>query len=125
MLVTTDETSPAYLAEIDALGWTVMNHAALGTKEEYGAWYPSLVDNVVLSFGRGFVGTSGSTSEWSQSHVTHTNRLTHSLLVLLCVGAEQCRYSPPDASRTGTGVRPSWSIGWRERERRRAPELDT
>ena len=64
MLVTTDETSPAYLAEIDALGWIVMNHTALGTREEYGVWYPSLVDNVVLSLGKGFVGTGGSTSEY-------------------------------------------------------------
>ena len=66
VLVTTDETSPVYLAEIAALGWTVMDHVALGTREEYGVWYPNLVDNVVLSFGRGFVGTGSSTSECAE-----------------------------------------------------------
>ncbi|KAL7409845.1 hypothetical protein BDY24DRAFT_436766 [Mrakia frigida] len=61
VVVTTDESDPEYLAEITALGWFLVDHHALNTKHVHGIWYPSLIDNVVLSLGRGLVGTKSST----------------------------------------------------------------
>ena len=114
VLVTTDETSPAYLAEIAALGWIVMDHAALRTSETYGVWYPSLVDNVVLSLGKGFVGTGSSTSESSGDPAAcggPTRRLMRDhWLTLRSRVISQCLFSRPDGSKTGMEARLRWSI---------------
>lgn len=63
VVVTTDDDTPEYAAEIAAAGWHKVDHAQLRTKERFGVWTPSLIDNVVLSYGRSFVGVYGSTSE--------------------------------------------------------------
>ncbi|KZT55635.1 hypothetical protein CALCODRAFT_518640 [Calocera cornea HHB12733] len=61
VLVTSDEQSPAWWSEVHALGYTSMNHTELNTEGKYGEWYPSVLDAVFLSLGKGFVGTEGST----------------------------------------------------------------
>ena len=48
--------SRRYLAELAAKGWHVVDHHALETKDSMGVWGPTLADNVLLSFGKGFVG---------------------------------------------------------------------
>ncbi|GAA6023432.1 hypothetical protein JCM11491_005581 [Sporobolomyces phaffii] len=69
VLVTTDETSPEFVASLRARGWRVVDHAAVGTAElladRYGsggasAWWDSAVDQAVLSLGQAFVGTLDS-----------------------------------------------------------------
>ncbi|KAF8497690.1 hypothetical protein JB92DRAFT_3146620 [Gautieria morchelliformis] len=61
VLVTSDETSAEWWAEVSALGWRRTDHVAERTEERYGKWYVPLVDAVTQSLGVGFVGTSGST----------------------------------------------------------------
>lgn len=60
-MVTTDDDSPEYTAELAAQGWYKVDHVQLGTREKYGPWMPGLVDGVVLSLGKGFVGVQKST----------------------------------------------------------------
>jgi len=43
------------------LGWKSYDHIAEKTEEQYGIWYPSLLDAVMLSLAQGFVGTDRST----------------------------------------------------------------
>jgi len=61
VLVTSDESSPSWWSQIHQLGYTSINHTAEGTEEKWGEWYPSVLDSVFLSYGKGFVGTEGST----------------------------------------------------------------
>ena len=42
-------------------GWSFVNHTMERTLEQYGEWYPPLVDVVIQSFAVGFVGTEDST----------------------------------------------------------------
>lgn len=68
VLVTTDETTDLdFLASVEAFGWTIVNHALLGTEEklrkEFGEawkWADAAVDQAILSLGSHFVGTRGS-----------------------------------------------------------------
>ncbi|GAA5851406.1 hypothetical protein JCM9279_001056 [Rhodotorula babjevae] len=67
ILVTTDDTSTDFLSSVRALGWFVVDHAALGTEallvDRYGersGWYGSAVDQAIHSLGSGFVGTEDS-----------------------------------------------------------------
>lgn len=42
VVTTTDEKSGSpFLDEVKALGWRVVDHAALGTAEKYGGWWPT------------------------------------------------------------------------------------
>jgi hypothetical protein len=61
VLVTSDETSAEWWAEVSALGWRRTDHVAERTEERYGKWYVPLVDAVAQSLAIGFVGTDGST----------------------------------------------------------------
>ncbi|KZO90789.1 hypothetical protein CALVIDRAFT_374962 [Calocera viscosa TUFC12733] len=61
VLVTSDERNPAWWSEVEGLGYTAINHTALDTEGRFGEWYPSVLDSVFLSLGKGFVGTEGST----------------------------------------------------------------
>lgn len=63
VIVTSDEKDEAWWAEVRALGWTWVNHAAAGTaeREPHGQWYPSLLDAIFHSLATGFVGTDRST----------------------------------------------------------------
>ncbi|TDL28334.1 hypothetical protein BD410DRAFT_780825 [Rickenella mellea] len=61
VLVTSDETDPAWWSEIKSFGWTWVNHTTERTGEKYGLWYTVTVDAVFQSIGAGFVGTDQST----------------------------------------------------------------
>jgi len=63
---TTDEelapgTSEKWWAEIEKLGWKSVRHDIEGTAEEYGLWYPSVIDACLLAHASAFVGTDKST----------------------------------------------------------------
>lgn len=82
VIVTTDESDPSYLSALTAEGWLVVNHSALWSVEGWGKWYPTVVDNAILSLGKGFLGAllslllarveddvlSGSLKSWPHSH---------------------------------------------------------
>ena len=61
VLVASDETDPAWWADVRALGWRAADHVAARTEERLGRWYPVLLDAAMLSLAHGFVGTEGST----------------------------------------------------------------
>jgi len=59
VIMTSDEDDPAWWAEVAHLGFKYPDHSK--TEEEYGRWYPLLIDAVIQSGGIGFVGTDRST----------------------------------------------------------------
>ncbi|GAA5861415.1 hypothetical protein JCM8547_006122 [Rhodosporidiobolus lusitaniae] len=63
VVATTDEKpgSPFFKQLTDELGWKVIDHEAMATVEQFGNWYPALIDAAVLARGSGFVGTEWST----------------------------------------------------------------
>ena len=127
-----------YLAEMRTFGWTLIDHSVLETRKTHGIWYPSLVDNVLLSLGQGFVGSSFDISSFltSPSHLTISLcssagttgstsafptsffpllplSLTSSRLVLFSFFLSQWASSPPAESRTGTEGKRNTSVFWR------------
>lgn len=68
------------LEDLRHLGWHYIDHEKLQTAEKYGPWEATLVDNVVLSLGMGFVGTEDSTSGPSSLFVSPGEELTDVLL---------------------------------------------
>lgn len=64
VLITTDSIDPDILAAIHAKGWKIVpQELSDRLRREDGDWMPTLIDIVLLSFGRAFVGTAGSTCE--------------------------------------------------------------
>ncbi|EJU05466.1 hypothetical protein DACRYDRAFT_103954 [Dacryopinax primogenitus] len=61
VVITSDEQDPAWWDQVRALGYTSIDHVALGTEERYGLWYSPILDAVFQSMSVGFVGTDGST----------------------------------------------------------------
>ncbi|KAF8973015.1 hypothetical protein BDZ97DRAFT_1752066 [Flammula alnicola] len=61
VVVTSDETSPSFWADVRKQGWSYVNHTEEKTLERYGEWYPPLIDMVMQSYALGFVGTEDST----------------------------------------------------------------
>ncbi|BGP00644.1 hypothetical protein NBRC10513v2_006443 [Rhodotorula toruloides] len=62
VVCTTDEKGDSdFVKEVRALGWKVIDHDALETKEKLGAWWPTIIDSAILARGRSFVGTDRST----------------------------------------------------------------
>ncbi|EJD41495.1 hypothetical protein AURDEDRAFT_115423 [Auricularia subglabra TFB-10046 SS5] len=61
VVMTSDESDPEWWKGVRAKGWTWVDHTAEKTVEKYGKWYPVLIDAVIQSMGRGFVGTDRST----------------------------------------------------------------
>jgi len=59
VIMTSDEDDLAWWADVAKEGFKYPDHTK--TEEEYGRWYPLLIDAVIQSNGIGFVGTSGST----------------------------------------------------------------
>lgn len=59
VIMTSDEDDPAWWTEVEAQGWKAPDHTK--TESEYGRWYPVLIDAVIQSNGKGFVGTVQST----------------------------------------------------------------
>ena len=50
---------------MEGYGWHFVNHSQLGTVEKYGDWFPIILDSVILSSGKGFLGVVYSTSKFS------------------------------------------------------------
>jgi len=59
VIMTSDERDPEWWADVKKLGWKTPDHST--TEELHGRWYPLLIDAVIQSGGKGFVGTEGST----------------------------------------------------------------
>jgi hypothetical protein len=59
VIMTSDERDEAWWSEVTDAGWFRLDH--LKTVEEYGHWYPVLIDAVIQSNGMGFIGTDAST----------------------------------------------------------------
>lgn len=58
VVATTDEAPDSdFVRQLrEELGWKVVDHEAMNTVGELGAWYPTMVDAAILARGRGFVG---------------------------------------------------------------------
>lgn len=64
VFVATNAEDPAFLADIEARGWKMLPPAMVQRLRDEGTdWTPTLMDKVILSLGRGFVGSWESTSE--------------------------------------------------------------
>jgi hypothetical protein len=61
VIVTSDETSETWWADVAAKGWHRVDHGALRTAERFGRWYPVFLDAAIQSSGTGFLGTMKST----------------------------------------------------------------
>ncbi|KAI0778374.1 hypothetical protein BD413DRAFT_508781 [Trametes elegans] len=61
VIITSDESDPAWWEEVAALGWRTIDHTAAGTAEVFGRWYPVILDAAIQSGATGFVGTDRST----------------------------------------------------------------
>lgn len=62
VIACTDEPSgSAFLEEVKALGWKVVDHELMKTEEKLGTWWPTILDGAILARGQGFVGTQRST----------------------------------------------------------------
>jgi hypothetical protein len=62
VVTTTDEPSGSeFFLEVKALGWKVLDHDAMRTKEQAGGWWPTILDGAILARGQSFVGTDRST----------------------------------------------------------------
>ncbi|KAJ7753041.1 hypothetical protein DFH07DRAFT_824466 [Mycena maculata] len=59
VVMTSDEQDPAWWDAVRALGWAYPDHT--NTVQQYGKWYPILVDGAIQSGSLGFVGTDEST----------------------------------------------------------------
>jgi len=61
VLMTSDERDKSWWDEVRAKGWSWVDHDVEQTEKNYGKWYPVLIDAVIQSMGKGFIGTAGST----------------------------------------------------------------
>ena len=52
----TDSEDPTYIAALETRGWHFLDHAKFKTAEQFGNWYPSMLDLAVMSRAVGFVG---------------------------------------------------------------------
>ncbi|KAF8202761.1 hypothetical protein K438DRAFT_2102285, partial [Mycena galopus ATCC 62051] len=59
VIITSDETDPAWWAAVHELGWVHPDHSK--TVEEHGPWYPIVLDAAIQGAATGFVGTDTST----------------------------------------------------------------
>lgn len=62
VIVTTDEQDPAWLDQLRAYGFIVVDHIAAQTGERLGWWMPTLLDAIMLSKAHVFMGNPSSTS---------------------------------------------------------------
>lgn len=56
VLFATDSTEAAFIRSYTELGWIFIDHKELRTVKEFGAWYPGVLDSLILSRSEGFVG---------------------------------------------------------------------
>ncbi|KAF8634864.1 hypothetical protein AX15_000619 [Amanita polypyramis BW_CC] len=59
VVVTSDERNATWWEDVRRQGWLTIDHSK--TVEQYGHWYPVLIDAVIQSNGAGFIGTDRST----------------------------------------------------------------
>lgn len=52
----TDSDDPAFIRKLTNLGWIYINHVEFATAARFGGWYPGVLDSVILSRAKGFVG---------------------------------------------------------------------
>lgn len=57
VVLATDSTDPSLLLELTRLGWILIDHDKLETRERYGGWYPGVLDSAILSRAVGLVGS--------------------------------------------------------------------
>lgn len=64
VLVSTDSTDPDLLASVQAKGWKIVTKELSDRiRAQEGDWMPTLIDTVLMSLGRSFVGTADSMSK--------------------------------------------------------------
>ncbi|KAG6831771.1 hypothetical protein H0H92_007923 [Tricholoma furcatifolium] len=68
VLITSDETDPAFWKEVKDEGWRYIDHDAQRISEQYGEWYDAIIDIVAQSLGIGFVGSVDSTVSIVSAH---------------------------------------------------------
>ncbi|KAF8973016.1 hypothetical protein BDZ97DRAFT_645557 [Flammula alnicola] len=61
VIVMSDEQSPAFWDDVQNHGWSFINHTREETVENFGEWFPPIIDTVIQSFAVGLIGTKGST----------------------------------------------------------------
>ncbi|KZV74816.1 hypothetical protein PENSPDRAFT_625212 [Peniophora sp. CONT] len=61
VVMVSDETNEGWWASVRLMGWYTPDHIEEKTEEQYGIWYPVLIDAVIQSSGVGLLGTPGST----------------------------------------------------------------
>uniref|UniRef100_A0A0W0FVA7 Uncharacterized protein n=1 Tax=Moniliophthora roreri TaxID=221103 RepID=A0A0W0FVA7_MONRR len=63
VILTSDETDDAFWDEVRGMGWYSVDHSLQGedTFARYGEWYLPIIDVVIQSMAKGFVGSPGST----------------------------------------------------------------
>jgi hypothetical protein len=59
VIMTSDERDPEWWDDVQSRGWLRVNHT--DTVQNYGEWFPVLIDAGIQSSGIGFVGTDRST----------------------------------------------------------------
>ncbi|SGY20900.1 BQ5605_C016g08165 [Microbotryum silenes-dioicae] len=60
VLVSTDISDLGFRGELASLGWTLLEYEDLELVQRFGAWSPEIMDGVIHSSAKGFVGTKGS-----------------------------------------------------------------
>ncbi|KAI0638784.1 hypothetical protein C8Q77DRAFT_1151813 [Trametes polyzona] len=74
VIMTGDEKDPSWWGAVEERGWLRIDHAGERTAEQFGNWYPVVLDAVVQSMAIGFVGTDRSTfSHMARRRVTDWN----------------------------------------------------
>ncbi|KAK7021935.1 hypothetical protein VNI00_017164 [Paramarasmius palmivorus] len=63
VILASDETSQSFWDEVHGMGWDNIDHSSAGedTMAKYGEWYLPIMDIVIQSLAKGFVGSPGST----------------------------------------------------------------
>ncbi|SCV72166.1 BQ2448_4860 [Microbotryum intermedium] len=60
VLVSTDIVDLGFRGDLASLGWTLLEYEDLELVQRYGAWSPEIMDGVIHSSAKAFVGTKGS-----------------------------------------------------------------
>ncbi|KAG0359687.1 hypothetical protein BGZ54_009861 [Gamsiella multidivaricata] len=68
VFVSTDEDRPEELTEFRALGWHVLDHKAIGTRERMGAFGPMMMDQMFMAQAQVFLGVRTSASSRLGAH---------------------------------------------------------
>ncbi|GAA6008208.1 hypothetical protein JCM10207_000039 [Rhodosporidiobolus poonsookiae] len=61
VIFATDSDDPSFIMKLNKLGWVYSNHVEFATAARFGGWWPSILDQAILSRSIGFLGTKQST----------------------------------------------------------------